>query len=266
MKYLLFILLLVVVVITAGCVGGNKETVVTPTPQIIYVTMTVTPTSTVLQAKDPIIGVWRYDTGTQDVRWRFNPDGTYKTSYKSYSATDPEGYGDIGVSIGTWSAQGGNLYIVTREDITGQGVTKRHTETRIYDASRNAIYPPDYPDQVYTRYQGELETPKSTPVSTPTTQPTYSQTSSPQTTHYSGHGDDVKSFTATGSGLRIFTMSHTGSHNFAVVLKDNSGNWVALLANEIGSYSGKKSERLTSGTYYLDIKADGSWTIDISSV
>lgn len=48
MKYLLLIVLLMAVVITAGCVGGNKETVVTPTPQIIYVTVTVTPTQTTL--------------------------------------------------------------------------------------------------------------------------------------------------------------------------------------------------------------------------
>jgi hypothetical protein len=43
-KYLLFILLLVAVIITAGCVGENKNTVVTPTPQIVYVTVLVTPT------------------------------------------------------------------------------------------------------------------------------------------------------------------------------------------------------------------------------
>jgi hypothetical protein len=82
-------------------------------------------------------------------------------------------------------------------------------------------------------------------------------------THLSGTGDGVQSFTATGDGLRIFNMSHTGTHNFTVVLKDNGGNYITLLANETGSYSGIKSERLTSGTYYLDITADGSWTIDI---
>ena len=96
--------------------------------------------------------------------------------------------------------------------------------------------------------------------------PSPSSSSSSGQTHLSGRGDDVRSFTATGSGLRIFTMSHTGTHNFAVVLKDSGGNYVTLLANEIGSYSGKKSERLTTGTYYLDITADGAWTIDISSM
>jgi hypothetical protein len=85
--------------------------------------------------------------------------------------------------------------------------------------------------------------------------------------HYSslsGIGDDVQSFTITGAGLRIFMMRHDGTRNFAVVVKDHSGNWVALIVNEIGSYFGKKFENLTTGTYYLDITADGSWTIDIS--
>jgi len=85
--------------------------------------------------------------------------------------------------------------------------------------------------------------------------------------HYSslsGTGDDVQSFTVTGTGLRVFMMSHDGTRNFAVVVKDHSGNWVVLIVNEIGSYFGKKIENLTAGTYYLDITADGSWTIDIS--
>lgn len=84
--------------------------------------------------------------------------------------------------------------------------------------------------------------------------------------HFSGNGDDVKSFTATGSGLKIFTLFHNGDRNFIVWLKDTSGDKVALLVNENGKYYDKKSETLSSGTYYLDITADGSWTIDISSM
>jgi hypothetical protein len=80
----------------------------------------------------------------------------------------------------------------------------------------------------------------------------------------SGTGNDVQFFTVTVTGLRIFILSHDGTRNFAVVLKDQKGHWVALIANEIGSYLGKKIEHLTTGTYYLDITADGSWTIDIS--
>lgn len=44
MKYILFIVLLVAVIITSGCIGGNQNSAVTPTPQIVYVTILVTPT------------------------------------------------------------------------------------------------------------------------------------------------------------------------------------------------------------------------------
>ena len=53
MKYLLFIVLLVAVVITAGCVGGNQNSAVTPTPQIVYVTVLVTPTPTIITPTTP---------------------------------------------------------------------------------------------------------------------------------------------------------------------------------------------------------------------
>jgi len=46
MKYLLFIVLVVAVVITAGCMSGNQNTPVPRTPQIVYVTVLVTPIQT----------------------------------------------------------------------------------------------------------------------------------------------------------------------------------------------------------------------------
>ncbi|MDO8874214.1 MAG: hypothetical protein Q7V05_16030 [Methanoregula sp.] len=49
MKYLLFIVLLVATIITAGCVGGNQNSVVTPSPP----TLTVTITSTTTQQTNP---------------------------------------------------------------------------------------------------------------------------------------------------------------------------------------------------------------------
>jgi len=248
MKYLLIILLLVAVVIAAGCVGGNKETVVTPTPQIVYVTVLVTPTPTATPAQDPIIGVWRFSSGDYDFRYRFNADGT------QVSSSDASFVKSTTVLYGTWSSLGGNSYSINTEGMD--------PDTFIYDPARNTIYDTTY-QMLYTPYQGDVAAGKSFPASTPTSS---SQSSSSSSTHLSGSGDDVKSFTATGTGLRIFTMSHTGTRNFAVVLKDSGGNYMTLLANEIGSYSGKKSQQLTSGTYYLDITADGSWTIDISSM
>lgn len=45
MKYLLFIFLLLAAVIFTGCIGGNRNSIVTtPTPQIVYVTVLVIPT------------------------------------------------------------------------------------------------------------------------------------------------------------------------------------------------------------------------------
>jgi len=43
MKYLLFFIFLVAGLLVAGCVGGNQNYPVTSTPQIIYVTVFVTP-------------------------------------------------------------------------------------------------------------------------------------------------------------------------------------------------------------------------------
>jgi len=81
---------------------------------------------------------------------------------------------------------------------------------------------------------------------------------------FTGTGDDVVSFNATGTGIRIFTINHIGkSDNFAVFLKDSQGNTLGLLVNEIGQYYGKKSHQLKTGKYYLDITASGYWTIEI---
>jgi len=48
MKYLPFFVLVVAILITAGCVGGNQNSAVTPTPEVIYVTALITPTPTII--------------------------------------------------------------------------------------------------------------------------------------------------------------------------------------------------------------------------
>lgn len=67
MRYLLSLLLLITVLISAGCVNGNQNSVVAPTPQIVYITVLVTPTQTTSmttistigsKATEPIIGKW----------------------------------------------------------------------------------------------------------------------------------------------------------------------------------------------------------------
>jgi len=60
-------------------------------------------------------------------------------------------------------------------------------------------------------------------------------------------------------------MTNSGNSNFIVGLKDDKGNLIYLLADEIGPWGGSISKSLDPGTYYVDVKAHGSWTIDIQS-
>lgn len=98
-----------------------------------------------------------------------------------------------------------------------------------------------------------------------TTIPTAALVLSTSPSHFSGTGDDVVSFTATESGLRVFAMSYTGKSNFAIWLIDSNGDKIDLLVNKIGAYSGKKSDPLTTGKYTLDVTASGAWSVDISN-
>jgi hypothetical protein len=74
----------------------------------------------------------------------------------------------------------------------------------------------------------------------------------------------VVPFTATESGLWVFTLHYSGQSNFIVWLQNNQGNRLALLANEIGIYSGMKPQTLDAGKYYLNVTASGPWTIQAS--
>lgn len=81
---------------------------------------------------------------------------------------------------------------------------------------------------------------------------------------YTGVGQQVSPFFTLASGLAIFRMEHTGSSNFIIVLLDSQGQWVDLLVNEIGSFSGSKAVGIDdSGIYLLDICADGNWEVSI---
>jgi hypothetical protein len=73
-----------------------------------------------------------------------------------------------------------------------------------------------------------------------------------------GKGADI-AWVYMEEGLRRFTMEHSGESNFIVLANEQ-----ALLANEIGNYSGEKAQNVEdSGVYLLDIEADGTWSIDI---
>jgi len=236
-----------------------------------------TPTPTGALAQDPIIGVWRLSNSTgYDDRYRFNADGTYTESF-FYT-----------VYYGTWSAQGGNSYVI-RDTATGD------YETFIYSPVQNAIYSTKYPSLLLTPFEGNVmaASPSSPPPSLPSYKSLYNNCNSLGYC-YSGYGDGVVHFTTYwGDGLTTFTMNYTGQSNFVVILEDETRNYLSLLVNEFGPYFGKKSELLaptdgryipssangigpysgnaveilrptTTRKYILDVRASGPWTIEIT--
>jgi len=82
---------------------------------------------------------------------------------------------------------------------------------------------------------------------------------------FSGTGDTASSAFTLDAGLAVFDMTHIGSSNFIVHLLDMDGHVVEYLANEIGDYDGSAAVGIdTQGSYYLDIDADGPWSISIT--
>lgn len=90
------------------------------------------------------------------------------------------------------------------------------------------------------------------------------ESTQPQTKQtLSGTGTKTQKVTLS-KGAVIFNYTYKGQHNFIVTLKDSDAKVVALVANEIGSISGSKSVNIReSGTYLLDVEAEGKWTLDI---
>jgi hypothetical protein len=55
--------------------------------------------------------------------------------------------------------------------------------------------------------------------------------------------------------------THSGSSNFVIWGLSSSGALNDLIVNEIGAYNA--TDLVASGTRYLDIQADGSWTLRV---
>jgi len=118
MNYLLLSIVLGAILITSGCLGQNQNPLATPTPQIVYVTVLVTPAVTqaatpapaVTVREDPIIGVYRYynPETNYDNRVRFNADGTFMESLSTTLQ-------DTQVFCGIWNEPNGTLYATFAE-------------------------------------------------------------------------------------------------------------------------------------------------------
>jgi hypothetical protein len=141
---LLFIAILIVIVSIFGIASSGSTVTKSPTSQSVN----VTPTSVVIRAQDPIIGVWRYGypTGYNDI-FRFNPDGTYVENFYDINTGKTEILG------GTWSAQGINTY-ETLDTATN------NSHTFIYSSIQNGIFSTEHPTILLTPFQGAVMTAK----------------------------------------------------------------------------------------------------------
>src|SRR5690625_32199 len=84
---------------------------------------------------------------------------------------------------------------------------------------------------------------------------------------WSGSGDTATEEFSLIEGFAVFEMNHEGGSNFAAKLKDETGETVKLLVNEIGNYEGNTFVLVPfSEAYSLDITADGSWGATISQM
>lgn len=57
----------------------------------------------------------------------------------------------------------------------------------------------------------------------------------------------------------IVDITHTGDGHFSVTAYTDDGEYLELISNEIGAYEGRR--RLPAGTRWLEIQADGPWSI-----
>lgn len=77
-----------------------------------------------------------------------------------------------------------------------------------------------------------------------------------------GRGDDVATLEPRSSGLKTVAITHNGSSNFVVYAYSSSAG-ASLLVNEISTYSGEVV--LPDGTFFLEINADGNWSVGAPS-
>lgn len=104
-----------------------------------------------------------------------------------------------------------------------------------------------------------LPMPTDTPLPAPTNTP---EPPPPEPQQFAGQGQQASPLFTLVPGLAVFEMTHDGSHNFAITLLDSQGEWVELLVNMIGPFSGAKAVGIElEGSYIMDISADGNWTV-----
>jgi hypothetical protein len=186
MKYLLFIVLLVAVLITAGCVGDNKNSTVTPT-------QTATSTSS-----DPIVGNWQWTTtdGSKLYTFTFFSDGRYSFTDSSDPNTLP----------GNWSKVRENEYLIAYTSGKNQAI--------VYNPATDTFSMPEFSQVLVYRLGKE---PAKTYTSTITANP-------PVVTTIQTENTDAIQTQLNGEGKQIRDIYDTFTVNMDKLnLKSNDG-------------------------------------------
>jgi len=254
------VLLCLAAIFVAGCTSpGSMGTtnVTTPTPQIFYVTVIVTPTPAVTPEKtEPSLSEEvLMDEAFLDY---LNGNQIFEAMTTLETAT-PGSY-----SIGTGYNAEPKKEAIRLTTLLYKSPPPGSEKMKTYrSAMMNALAEMDGSTAGFTRYRDAMQT-VILAKNAAEAQMKSEGSSIVDAIHLNGHGDDIRSFNTTETGLNIFTMHHDGDRNFAITLKDEDGKYISLLVNEIGDYSGKNSQQLKVGKYFLNIEADGDWTIAIT--
>ena len=148
--------------------------------------------------------------------------------------------------------------ITATESAETEPPTERPTEKA---TEKTAEKPTEKPTEAPT------EQPTEQPTEKPTEKPTEPAIYNPTSTGgwgAQGNGDYV----AQGlhvDGYAVLTINHYGDSNFAVTSYQNGDDYDDLLVNVVGNYSGTVLIE-HSGTFDLEIQADGEWSIQTSGL
>lgn len=114
-------------------------------------------------------------------------------------------------------------------------------------------------------------TPTPNPETTLTPTQTQTPTALPGSLYFFyGTGKKLTQHFQLDKGTYVLRLTHDGKSNFIVQLLDEKLNYIKLLVNEIGAYKdvivldvGDKTYGIQPGVRFLDIDADGTWTISV---
>ena len=145
---------------------------------------------------------------------------------------------------------------------------QRSSPPPVAKAPPQVVYVPVY----VPVYQDPPPTPAARPTPTAVPEPTArprrerrrerTPTPEPRGDEFVGTGPTATDPFTLDAGLAVFTLEHDGASNFAVVLYDGAGEYVDLLVNEIGEFSGETAVALPAADdYTLNVEADGTWRI-----